>query len=85
MTKKEFEELTGTGVLLLDGATGSWLRKKGMPIGVCAEQWNLEHPEVITELQRSYVEAGSRVLYAPPFQPTGSVLGFSDFRIRWRS
>ena len=46
-----------------------------MPIGVCAEQWNLEHPEVITELQRSYVEAGSRVLYAPTFSANRISLG----------
>ena len=67
MTKKEFLQLTGEGVLLLDGATGSGLRKKGMPVGVCAEQWNLEHPEVIDSLQRAYVEAGSQILYAPTF------------------
>lgn len=67
MTKKEFLQMTGEGVLLLDGATGSWLRKQGMPVGVCAEQWNLEHPEVIDALQRAYVEAGSQILYAPTF------------------
>lgn len=41
--------------------------KKGMPAGVCPEQWILEHPEVLVELQRAYVEAGSDVLYAPTF------------------
>lgn len=67
MTRKEFMELTGEHLLLLDGATGSWLRKMGMPVGVCAEQWNLDHPEVITKLQEAYAEAGSQVVYAPTF------------------
>ena len=67
MTRSEFEALAAQGVLLLDGATGSNLRLAGMPVGVCTELWAFEHPEVIFELQRGYVEAGSRVIYAPTF------------------
>ncbi len=67
MTKQEFTELTRQGVVLMDGATGSNLRKAGMPVGVCTEQWVLEHPEIIVELQRAYAEAGSRIVYAPTF------------------
>ena len=32
-----------------------------------AEQWVLEHPESILEIQRKYVASGSNVLYAPTF------------------
>ena len=53
--------------LILDGATGTQLQKRGMPAGVCAEQWTLEHPEAILEIQRAYVAAGSQVLYTPTF------------------
>lgn len=67
MTKQEFQELTEKGVVLLDGATGSNLRKAGMPVGICTELWALEHPDVIKTLQRGYVEAGSRIIYAPTF------------------
>ncbi len=67
MTKQEFKELTEQGVVLMDGATGSNLRKAGMPVGVCTEQWVLEHPEIIVRLQRAYAEAGSRIIYAPTF------------------
>ena len=55
------------GVLILDGATGSELRRLGMPVGVSTELWALEHPEVILELQRAYVAAGSDIIYAPTF------------------
>ncbi len=67
MTRDEFDARVAEGVLLLDGATGSNLRLAGMPVGVCAELWTLAHPEAILALQRGYVDAGSRVLYAPTF------------------
>ena len=70
MTRSEFAALVQHGVVFLDGATGSNLMKAGMPRGVCTEQWNLEHPEVIQSLQRDYVVAGSQIVYAPTF--TGS-------------
>ena len=53
--------------ILMDGATGTELRKRGMPDGVCTEQWVLEHPQALLEVQQGYVRAGSRVLLAPTF------------------
>ena len=67
MTKQEFQALTNKGVVLLDGATGSNLRKAGMPVGISSEQWVLEHPQVLKDLQRAYVDAGSQIVYAPTF------------------
>lgn len=67
MTKQEFRQLTEQGIVLLDGATGSNLRKAGMPVGVPTEVWALEHPDVIQALQHAYVEAGSQIVYAPTF------------------
>lgn len=66
MTKNDFKELT-KNPLLLDGATGSNLMAAGMPRGVCTETWILKHRDILKELQQSYVNAGSRVLYAPTF------------------
>lgn len=51
----------------LDGATGTELQKRGYQGDVSAEQWVLEHPEAILEIQRAYVAAGSQVVYAPTF------------------
>lgn len=53
--------------LILDGATGTQLQKRGFTGAECAEKWILEHPETILELQRAYGAAGSQVLYAPTF------------------
>ena len=68
LTKEEFHQLPKEGPMLLDGATGSNLQKAGMPRGCCTEQWILDNPQALTDLQRQYAEAGSRVLYAPTFQ-----------------
>lgn len=65
MTKEDFLALKLP--LLLDGATGSNLMARGMPRGVCTEQWVLEHPQVLAALQREYVAAGTQILYAPTF------------------
>lgn len=52
---------------ILDGATGTELQKRGFTGDMSAEQWVLEHPESILEIQRKYVASGSNVLYAPTF------------------
>lgn len=67
MTRQEFLEKAKGHVILLDGATGSNLRKAGMPVGISSEEWVLKNPEVLQELQRAYVEAGSEIVYAPTF------------------
>ena len=53
--------------VILDGATGTELQKRGFTGDMSAEQWVLEHPESILEIQRKYVASGSNVLYAPTF------------------
>ena len=74
MTREEFSELAARGVILLDGATGSNLMAAGKPAGVCTEQWVLEHPQVLQDLQRAYVAAGSQIVYAPTFGANRSSL-----------
>lgn len=53
--------------LILDGATGTELQKHGYAGDVSAEQWTLAHPDIMREIQRGYVAAGSQVLYTPTF------------------
>lgn len=68
LTKEEFLSKIAAGAHILDGATGSNLRKMGMPEGCCTEEWVISHPEALVKLQRSYAQAGSRIVYAPTFQ-----------------
>ena len=77
MTNEAFQQLLQGGVVLLDGATGTNLQQAGMPIGVCPEQWILENRDVMIDLQRRFVEAGSQILYAPTF--TGNRLKLAEY------
>ena len=62
---------------MLDGATGTNLQKAGMPIGVCPEQWILENRDVMIDLQRHFVAAGTQILYAPTF--TGNRIKLAEY------
>jgi len=67
MTREEFQRVTQDRIFYMDGATGSNLYLAGMPRGICPEQWILENPQVLVQLQREYVKAGSQMVYAPTF------------------
>lgn len=67
MNRQEFHALIKDDPIFLDGATGSNLQKKGMPAGICPEKWILEHRDIMIELQRQFVDAGSNIVYAPTF------------------
>lgn len=67
MTREEFKALCNKKVVLLDGATGTELQQKGMPVGVCPEKWVAEHPEALMEIQSQYQDAGSDIVYTCTF------------------
>lgn len=76
MTKKtKIISLLKKKILILDGATGTELQKRGMPSGVCPEVWCLDHPEVIQEIHRVYAEAGSEIVYTCTFGANRFKLG----------
>lgn len=82
MTREEFRRLLEQGIVILDGATGTNLQKAGMPVGVCPEQWILENREVLLQLQRSFIEAGTQILYAPTF--TGNRIKLAEYGLEDR-
>jgi 5-methyltetrahydrofolate--homocysteine methyltransferase len=67
MKREYFSELLENRLLILDGATGTELQKRGMPQGVCPELWVMEYPDVLTEIQREYIKAGSDIVYTCTF------------------
>ena len=44
--------------------------------------WILEHPDILVDLQRSYVEAGTQILYAPTF--SGNALKLREYGLEDR-
>ena len=67
MTKKEFKKLLQNRLILLDGGMGTLLQKAGMPSGVCPEKWATLESDLIKEIQRKYIEAGSDIIYTFTF------------------
>ena len=63
----DFRAMVCNGPVILDGATGTNLQKMGMPMGVCPEAWMIENRDIVLELQKAYVAAGSDIIYAPTF------------------
>ena len=66
---------------LLDGAMGTMLQAAGMPVGQLPELWNIQHPEIVTRIQRAYVEAGSRVIFANTFGANRHKLSGSGYDV----
>ena len=56
------EKLLSAGPVVTDGAWGTQLQIRGLPVGACPDAWNLEQPDRVEEVARAYVEAGSRVV-----------------------
>ncbi|HOU57285.1 MAG TPA: homocysteine S-methyltransferase family protein [Smithellaceae bacterium] len=68
MTKsRKIKSLIQKQLLILDGATGTELQKRGLPAGVCPEIWCLENPTVIQDIHASYAKAGAQVVYTCTF------------------
>ena len=67
MTRKLKSIIEKRGWLLADGATGTNLFERGLPSGEPPEFWNVEKPEVIADLYRSSLEAGSDLFLTNSF------------------
>jgi 5-methyltetrahydrofolate--homocysteine methyltransferase len=62
-----FESLKRGDVLICDGAMGTMLQRYNIPPGVMPELWNADRPEIILEILRAYVAAGSQIITANTF------------------
>lgn len=56
--------------VLLDGGFGTELIKNGFPQGACPESWNVEKPEIVQKIHKSYYDAGSDVVLTNSFGGT---------------
>ncbi len=57
-------------ILYLDGGMGTLLQEAGIQPGVPTELWSLTHPEIVTEIHKSYFDAGSNVVLTNSFGAT---------------
>ena len=54
-------------VILLDGGMGTMLQAASLKPGEMPELYAFEHPEVIANVHRLYIEAGANIIYANTF------------------
>ena len=61
------KELLNKKRLYIDGGMGTLLQKKGLQPGEKPENWNLTHPDDITDIHLSYLKAGSNIITTNTF------------------
>ena len=64
MNSKEFFK---GRIVILDGGMGTMLQAAGLGLGQRPEVFGLENPEIVEEIHRKYINAGSNVAYANTF------------------
>lgn len=65
--KKKILNILSKRILILDGATGTELQKRGMPPGYNPEAWALKNPELLKEVHSEYKFAGADIVYTSTF------------------
>lgn len=68
------ETLLKSGTVVTDGAWGTELQRRGLPVGACPDLWNLSEPSRVEEVARAYVDAGSQVILTNTFGANRFVL-----------
>lgn len=69
------ELLAERGHLLVDGAMGTELFARGLTAGDPPEMWNIEHTDLVTDVHKGYIKAGSDIILTNSF-------GGTSFRLK---
>ncbi|MEA3223337.1 MAG: homocysteine S-methyltransferase family protein [Thermodesulfobacteriota bacterium] len=69
------QKLIEKGPVLSDGAWGTELQKRGLKRGECPDSLNLTHPDLVGEVAKGYVDAGSQIILTNTFGANVFVLG----------
>ena len=62
------EALHSGRVLLMDGAMGTELQRRGLKDGEPPDLWNLTNPDAVRAVHQSYLDAGAEILLTNTFQ-----------------
>ena len=54
-------------ILLLDGAMGTVLQNSNVETGKYPEALNITHPQVVCDVHKAYLEAGSKLVLSNTF------------------
>jgi len=67
MRKPFLDALKENRTLVSDGAWGTFLQAEGLKSGECPEEWNVSHPELVKNIAKSYIDAGSDMVETNTF------------------
>jgi len=70
----DLRERIKQGLFLLDGAMGTELIARGLEAGRCNDYLNIESPDIIFDIHRAYIEAGSDAILTNTFGANKYVL-----------
>jgi 5-methyltetrahydrofolate--homocysteine methyltransferase len=79
---KFLERLSSEEILVADGATGSNLQKMGLKPGRPPEDLIIDNPELIHQLEKSFVDAGSDIILTCTFGGTRMRMKDSKYQDR---
>ena len=74
-------EFLGKGLVFLDGAMGTVLQQRGLGAGELPELLSLTRPELLEEIHRAYIAAGSQVVYANTFGANAHKLSGTGYTV----
>src|SRR5208282_1599878 len=72
------EDLLSHGPVVIDGAWGTQLQSRGLPVGACPDAWNLSHPNAVEAVALAYVGAGSQIILTNTFGANRLILARHD-------
>lgn len=71
-----FLDFLKSNIVVFDGGMGTLLQNQGLHPGEFPETWNISHPDVIRNIHREYLDAGSNVVSTNTFG--ANVLKFNE-------
>jgi 5-methyltetrahydrofolate--homocysteine methyltransferase len=83
-TQSFLSRLRHNDLLVADGATGTTLIARGLPVGLTAENWVMDRPDQIIQLHKDFINSGANIILTSTFSATPirlkgtSLVGKSD-------
>ena len=77
----DFKKLLEKDYVILDGAMGTVLQSQGLEVGGIPELLGITNPEQIVNIHKSYIDAGSDIVYANTFGANSYKLADSNYTV----